>query len=168
MIISNELNSPKALICPADKVSGDARNPADNWSHLDPKGGFATFGFRDKASSYTVGLDAGCITIGGATTATPDGFTQTHIVGSDRNMKTNGKNNSCSSGVGSAEYCWGLGINGKGPNGPATASWTNSIHGFRGNVLTLDGAVSQTSTRELDTLIDTGDDNGSCHFLFPY
>ena len=38
---------------------------------------------------------------------------------------------------------------------------------LRGNLLTLDGSVQQTSTLEMDVLIDTGDDNGSCHFLVP-
>lgn len=164
-VISNELNSPKVLVCPADKGVGANRIVADNWSGNDPNGGYATIGFRNRATSYTVGLDAGCITIGGGTKAVPDGFTQTHVLSSDRNMKTDGLNNSCSSGVGDAEYAHGRGINNQGS--PADVSWTNTIHGARGNVLTLDGAASQTSTAELRILIDTGDDNGSCHFLFP-
>ena len=165
MIISNELNSPKALVCPADKISGDARVVADSWSSTDPNGGFATPGLRNRAVSYIVGLDAGCITINGGTKPVPDGFTQTHILSGDRNMKTDGLNNSCSSGVGDAEYCHGKGILGNGT--PADAQWTNAIHYLRGNILTLDGAVQQTSSTDVQTLIDTGDDNGSCHFLFP-
>jgi hypothetical protein len=165
-VISNELNSPKVLVCPADKGVGAARRVADNWSGNNLNGGFGTIGFRDLSCSYTVGLDAGCITVAGkGTVATPDGFTQTHILGSDRNMKTDGVNNSCSSGVGNAEYCYGKGILGTG--NPANAEWTNTIHFLRGNVLTLDGAVQQTSSKDVQTLIDTGDDNGSCHFLFP-
>jgi len=164
-VISNELNSPKVLVCPADKNYRAARVVADNWSGSDPNGGFATIGFREKAVSYSIGLDAGCITVGGSTVPTPDGFTQTHIMGGDRNMLSDGADTQCSSNVGSAERCHGLGINGKGMK--ADASWTNAIHGVRGNVLTLDGAASQTSTVDLRTLIDTGDDNGSCHFLIP-
>ena len=165
MIISNELSSPKALICPADKIPNDTRITADNWSSKDKNGGFATGGFQDKACSYTVGLDAGCITTAAGTTAVPDGFTQTHILSCDRNMKTDGPDTQCSSLVGSADRCHGLGINNQGQ--AADATWTNAIHSMRGNILTLDGAVQQTSSRELQILIDTGDDNGSCHFLFP-
>src|SRR4051812_35099300 len=70
-VISNELNSPKALVCPADKITGAPRTVADNWKGNDPLGGYATIGFRDKATSYSIGLDAGCITVGGKTTPTP-------------------------------------------------------------------------------------------------
>jgi len=75
MIISNELSSPKVLVCPADKIANDARNVADNWAYNSKSGGFATAGFQDKATSYTVALDAGCITTTAGTTPVPDGFT---------------------------------------------------------------------------------------------
>jgi len=164
-VISNELNSPKVLVCPADKDAGAPRVVADNWSATDPKGGYATLGFHDRATSYGIGLDAGTLTQNGKTVATPDGFTQTHILGADRNMTVNGINVQCSSGVGDAAYLQSLGVNGTGK--PADASWTNAIHRLRGNVLTLDGAVQSTSSKELDLLLDSGDDNGSVHFLFP-
>jgi len=164
-MISNELSSPKALVCPADKNVGAQRVVADNWSANDPRGGYATTGFKDRATSYTIGLDAGCVTINGNTTAVPDGFTQTHVVGSDRNFHPDSQDNSCSSGVGVAWFCQGRGVSGGHP--PADAYWTNSIHGMRGNVLCLDGSVQQTSSKDFDTLLDTGDDNGSNHFLVP-
>jgi len=164
-VISNELNSPKVLVCPADKNVGAQRVVADNWSGNEPRGGYGTLGFRDRATSYTIGLDAGCMTVGGTTKPVPDGFTQTHVLTTDRNFKPDSKNNSCSSNVGDAWYCQGLGISGGGAR--ADAAWTNTIHGMRGNVLCLDGSVTQTSTKEFDTLLDTGDDNGSNHFLVP-
>ncbi len=164
-IISNELNSPKVLVCPSDKNVGSPRIIADNWSGNDPNGGYGTIGFRDRSTSYGIGLDAGCITVSGTTKAVQEGFTQTHVLGCDRNFKNDGNDQSCSSGVGTAWLCRGRGISGGGT--PADASWTNSIHGMRGNILTLDGAVQQTSSKEFDVLLDTGDDNGSNHFLVP-
>jgi len=74
-------------------------------------------------------------------------------------------NQKCSSGITDAWFVRGRGVDGIGS--PADAAWTNSIHGFRGNILTLDGAVQITMTKELDALIDIGDDNGSLHFLVP-
>jgi len=65
-----------------------------------------------------------------------------------------------------AWFVRGRGVDGAGSS-PADAAWTNSIHGYRGNILTLDGAVQMTATKELDALIDIGDDNGSLHFLVP-
>jgi len=165
LVISNELNSPKVLVCPADKIAGSPRLVADNWSSKDPKGGYATIGFHDRATSYFIGLDAGALTLNGKTVATPDGFTQTHILGGDRNMAADGFNQKCSSGVTDAWFVRGRGVDGAGS--PADAAWTNSIHGYRGNILTLDGAVQMTATKELDALIDIGDDNGSLHFLVP-
>jgi len=164
-IISNELSSPKPLVCPADKNVGAQRAVADNWSGNDPNGGYGSIGFRDRATSYGIGLDAGCVTINGSTTAVPDGFTQTHVLTMDRNFKSDGIDGGCSSGVGDSWLCRGRGINNGGS--PADASWTNTIHGMRGNVLCLDGSVTQTSSKEFDTLLDTGDDNGSNHFLVP-
>jgi len=163
--ISNELSSPKVLVCPADKGVGGARIVADNWSANNPQGGFGTIGFRDNSISYTVGTDAGCITVGGATKAVSDGFTQTHILSTDRNFKPDAQQATCSANVGNAWFCQDKGVAGGGTH--ADASWTNSIHQLRGNVLTLDGAVQQTSTKEFDVLLDTSDDNGSSHFLIP-
>ena len=164
-IISNELTSPKILVCPADKNVGAPRKIANNWSSEDPNGGYSTVGFQNLATSYIIGLDSGALTQNGKTVATPDGFTQTHILGGDRNMAPDGFNQKCSSGITDAWFVRGRGVDGTGS--PADAAWTNSIHAFRGNILTLDSAVQMTSTKELDALIDIGDDNGSLHFLVP-
>ena len=48
-VISNELNSPKVLICPEDKNVGETRRIADNWSATDTYGGYLTVGFKDRA-----------------------------------------------------------------------------------------------------------------------
>jgi len=52
-------------------------------------------------------------------------------------------------------------------NPPATAAWTNAIHGLRGNVLSMDGSVQAMTSKELDALCDQSDDHGSIHFLVP-
>src|SRR5438477_9348385 len=48
--ISNEVNSPRVLVCPADKNVGLPRRFASNWSSTDTNGGFMTPGFRHRAT----------------------------------------------------------------------------------------------------------------------
>src|SRR6266536_4898034 len=52
--VSNELNSPKVLACPADKQV----KVADAFSQ-DPSGGFFNPNYKNDAISYVLGLDAG-------------------------------------------------------------------------------------------------------------
>jgi len=154
-VISNDLSTPKILVCPEDKNVGETRRLADNWSSTDSRGGYLTVGFRDRATSYTIGLEA---------VSTSDRGDQ-RIVGTDRNITFDGRDSSCSSGTGETEFIRVKGKNGQNP--PASACWTNAIHGPRGNLLSVDGSVQQTSTRDLDALLDLSDDNGSIHFLVP-
>src|SRR5216117_3770409 len=59
--VSNELNSPKVLACPADKQV----KVADDFS-LSPSGGFLNASYRNESVSYAIGLDAGANGAGGA------------------------------------------------------------------------------------------------------
>jgi hypothetical protein len=156
-IISNYIISPKLFVCPEDKNVGDARRQATSWSISARKGGFTALGFRDLALSYTINLDTPRLSF--------DGQASDVIVGTDRSIRFDGRKAACSAGVGEAEVVRVKGKNGQ--NSPATAAWTNAIHRSRGNVLSLDGAVQQTSSKDLDALCDLSDDNGSIHFLVP-
>jgi len=78
--ISNELNSPKILACPADKQA----RPADNFSTA-AGGGFLHPQFQNQACSYFIGLDAGANGNGGA--ILPFELSQEHILIGDRNMR---------------------------------------------------------------------------------
>ena len=160
--ISNELSSPAVLVCPADKNVGGIRVIAGNFGPDPASRGLQAPGFKNSASSVTIGVDSGVIGSGVANFER----SQTHILGTDRNIKWDTHNTGCSSGLTDIE-----GINAKGEsteNARASAPWTNSIHMNRGDVLTADGSVQNTSSKELDAIADNGDDNGSLHFLVPY
>jgi hypothetical protein len=158
LIISNELNSPKVLACPFDKNVGLSRLPADNWSSVDPRGGFATAGFRNRSTSYIVGLDASQPRAGN------EWEPSSRILGGDRNIHFDGHNGSCSSGVGDAQLIRASGQTGQNPS---MARWTNAIHGERGNVVSLDGSVQQTTSKEFNALSDLSNEAGVSHFLVP-
>src|SRR5205807_743242 len=120
-----ELGTPKILVCPADKIPGNNRVIAGNWSASDPVSGYLTVGLRTRATSYTVGLDAF--------------FDQPRsILSGDRNIRDSGLNGSCSSGVGDAHFL-NLGSLSTG------LGWTNAIHFQSGNLLFYDGQVEQLS-----------------------
>ena len=148
--LSNELGTPKILVCPADKIVGDSRVIASNWSSTDPAAGYATIGLRDRATSYTVALDAY--------------FEQPRtILSGDRNVRTSGINSSCSSGVGDANFFV------LGPF-PGNIGWTNSIHFQNGNVLFYSGEVEQLSLPRFGSTLNgpyNNSDNGVLHFLLP-
>jgi hypothetical protein len=154
-VISNELQSPSVLVCPADKDVGEPRNVATDWGR-DTNGGFFAPGYRHRATSYTIGLDA---------RPREDRPGSSQILGTDRNILFDGRDGACSSGVSDAGLVRVKGKSGQHP--PATAPWTNPIHRMRGNVLRQDGAVQMLDTNELDALFDLSDDNGRAHFLVP-
>lgn len=158
--LSNELGSPRTLLCPADRNVGLPRRIATNWSATDTNGGFMATGFRSRATSYTIELDATWPP--GHPAATEAGGC---VLGTDRNILFDGRSDPCSSGINGTHMVRVKGKNGQKP--PAAAPWTNAIHGLRGNVLGLDGSVQAKSTQELDALFDLNDDNGSIHFLVP-
>lgn len=157
---SNELESPKILVCPADKGVGAQRRVADNWFDYgqNPQ-------FKNNACSLTMQLDAGEVHIGtGAGSYGQDWTTKLELVPSqmlfsDRNIKVDSANNTCSSQVTLMEA-----INGGMNN---TAAWTNAIHFNRGNIGQVDGSVHETTTIALRQAIAEGDDNGSVHFTIP-
>lgn len=160
--LSNELSNPEVLVCPADKNVGPARAVAGTFGADPATRGLQAPGFKNAACSVTIGVDAGVVGSG----VSEFDRSQTHILGTDRNIRWDVKNAGCSSGLTDIEQ-----MNGKGSStemGRATAPWTNAIHMNRGDVLTADGGVQNTNSRELDALADNGDDNGSLHFLVPY
>jgi prepilin-type N-terminal cleavage/methylation domain-containing protein len=160
--ISNELSSAAVLVCPADKNVGGIRKVAGGFSADPNANGLMAPGFRNQACSMSVAMDIG-VTYNAANQIVSNfERSQTHILSTDRNIKWNDFNGNCSSGVGFSYECLG-----RKSGNPAKAPWTNSIHMNRGEVLTADGSVQNTSSKELDGLIDEGDDNGSCHFLVP-
>src|SRR5688572_14521517 len=93
--VSNEVESPKVLTCPSDKVV----KIATDWSD-DPNGGFVHSNFRNNAASVTLSMEAGVTTAGGASFEAG----QEHILLTDRNMEIPGaqQDAGCGSGAGNA------------------------------------------------------------------
>ncbi len=161
--ISNQLASPKILVCPGDKRVGAARNAADNWT-ASPDGGLLNPAYKNNAVSYGVGVDATSIDLGvpgsgsyGQQWTLKIESTQDHMVITDRNIKWDAANTRCGSGLTLIETAQRNG----------SAHWTNAIHGVHGNVGQVDGSVHQTTSIELRSYVLRGDDNGSVHFVVP-
>lgn len=150
-MLSNELVTPKILVCPSDLTR--IKKVADNWS-TSANGGYGnTAGYGDNATSYTVSYHAF--------------FTEPNsLVSSDRNLRVDAYVRDCviSRTAGSfAEMRVGA--------QPTGAGWTNNVHGLSGNILTTDGRVTQTSSNSfkayLGTLQSTSSDRASIHLLIP-
>jgi len=150
--LSNELSTPKILVCPSDKVK--AKNIADDWSNTAP------FGFRylnNSALSYWVGLDSGTINQGGTVSAFEQASLQTW--GGDRNIRVDNPSGNCSGGVNN--------IATSSPRGVTVTAWTNAIHGVSGNLGILDGSVQGVNQTGLIDLLKVADDDGNVHLLMP-
>ncbi len=153
-VMSNELISPKILACPSDKQA----RPADDFT-LSPTGGLLNGAYQNNAISLFVGLDAGASRTGGE--ILPFELAQEHIVFGDRNLRApGGLGSGCSSGVSP------VGAIGR----PFSTSWANKPnygHGDNGNAALLDGSVQKTTRRDINLLLEKGDDNGSIHMQYP-
>ncbi|PYJ00291.1 MAG: hypothetical protein DME25_21060 [Verrucomicrobia bacterium] len=152
--VSNELNSPKILACPADKEV----RIADDFT-LSPNGGFVNPSYQNNSVSYVIGLDAGASKNNGE--ILPFESSQQHVLLADRNLKIDSNTGGCSSGVNPVST-----INAR----PANTAWLvkpSYGHGAIGNVALCDGSVQKPARKDLNDLFDVGDDNGSIHFLFP-
>jgi hypothetical protein len=152
--ISNELSSPAVLVCPSDIKVGAPRKPAGNFG-ASPTTGFMHINYQNNACSYVLGLDCGV-----TYTATGPTFnyeaSQRHVLLLDRHLGGLSSGVSCSSGV--------MGAYGATPG---TTAWTNAIHGYIGQVATVDNSVTSVEKTGLARLLAFGDDNGSVHFLIP-
>ena len=138
--ISNELSTPKVLLCPSDKE----RTAANSFN---TGGGQNLRTLTNNAVSYTIGTEA------------TEGNTQMHIV-TDRNIVgTTNKNCSLAGLMGVS-----VTVN---PYAPGTM-WTTEVHGPEGNMALVDGSVQQfTQFGLLTHLANTGDTNYSNCILKP-
>lgn len=141
--ISNELVTPKILVCPAD---ANTSRVATEFSTR-PEGGFLNASYRNNAVSYWLALDTFGIH--------PQG-----PISGDRNLSFDAVNTGCSSGVLNAA---GIALR------PASgrAQWTNAVHQGTGNIVLNDGSVSQTSNQEMIQILREGESTGSTHLLMP-
>ena len=155
--VSNEVGSPKVLVCPSDKQA----KMADSW-FMDPNGGFVHNNYQNESVSYGLSCEAGAKNTGGVNTQS---FEQAgeHMLLNDRHMEvTDGFDAGCGSGVGNAARLNVL------PTG--RSSWLVKPkygHGNTGNFSTCDGAVHSTARAALNEALSRADDNGSMHILYP-
>ena len=152
--VSNELNSPKVLLCASDKK----RHAADNWGSTDPTGGFRHNNQQNNSVSYNLWLDAGYVN---GTLNFENA--QEHILITDRNLNYDAIDNTCSSSITPARRM-------NGQNMTTIATWEEQRdygHGKGGGVGLLDGSVSSVTTAGLREFTRRGDDNGSLHYIFP-
>lgn len=150
--LSNELNTPKIVLCPSDSDRTEAttftRNPAANSGLVGFNG--------NKNTSYFVGLSA------------QETFPQMFLSG-DRNM-TNSATGANSTKRDQANVN-GIGqIASLGTNQISTAKdgagWTGQLHQNQGNACMGDGSVQQMSSSRLrESLKNSGDDINQ--FAFP-
>jgi hypothetical protein len=142
--ISNELRTPKILVCPSDTE----KNPASNWGSI-TNGGFTDSHFRNRSVSYLMGLDV--------FPEAPD-----DLVAGDRNLRYNAIAD-CSSGLTSVPQ-----LN----PGPNDKLWIgDGLHVHAGNYLFTDGRVEELSNRAFGArwlaINARLSDNESSHYLLP-
>ena len=145
--LSNELRTPKILVCPSDVGVGAPRKLANDFSSEPADGGFFALGYRNNALSYFVGLHSYF-------------WMPRSLLSGDRNIQWDGLNFSCVVGVSFATYVHAYSVD---------IFWTNAIHGVSGNLLFTDGAAEARSTSGLQQAVQAASegDNSSIHFLVP-
>lgn len=149
-VMSNELSTPKILLCPSDKATG--LKVANSFSD------FIRNGWRQNSVSYSLGMDAGYYSTLGQVAWDQS---QQHIIFMDYNINYNGGKGTCSAGLNNVDRI--------DPNSATLTTWTNAIHGANaGNLATADGSVHQTTDAALRDFLKHGDDNGSLHMLRPH
>jgi len=143
-VMSNELSTPKIILCPSDNYV-NARYNASNWLDLVNNARAA----RNRGVSYIVGFDA------------QETFPSMLLSG-DRNITNNATGRGITQ-INPAQFPANgvyarLGTNHAFTTGGAGAGWSRDTHTGAGNVTLGDGSVQQsTSSRLRQQLVDSGD-----------
>src|SRR5260221_10881445 len=142
--VSNQLRTPKILVCPSDVGVGAPRKVANDFFNS-PAGGFLNAAYKNNAVSYLVGLHSRY-------------DDPRSVLCADRNVLFDAIGVACSSGLTSTLELTYL--------SQAILHWTNSIHGLAGNVLRTDGSTERLSNFDVfGGRINNG--NGNEHFIGP-
>jgi prepilin-type N-terminal cleavage/methylation domain-containing protein len=143
VVMSNELNTPKIVICPSDA----GRVSATNWLHIM----HPTYGVGNQAISYTVGYDA------------MDTYPMM-ILSSDRNLTNNAPGSVPRSyegpiaTEGGRSYAVNFGTNHAVAATGQGAGFDRNVHQSRGNILMGDSSVQPGTTSRLrEILRNSGD-----------
>lgn len=148
--LSNELSSPKVLVCSSDKE----KKPAENWGTTSK--GFRHLNHQDKSASYNLWPDAG--RTGGKFSF--EGA-QEQILLSDRNLNHENPTTACSSGITSLRTV---------SSNTTVVGWQREKkfgHGESGVLALLDGSAISANTTEARKFFQNGDDNGNLHYMWP-
>jgi len=138
---SNELASPKILVCPTDKLTPVI---AIDFSIV-PQKGLGWAGFQNFAVSYFAGLDT--------STALPN-----TLLAGDHNIRPLPIQNCGTVFVTARTLVY---------NDPSLG-WTNGVHEYQGNLLRADGVVLQLTSEELRAAVrGSGDANSNNHITTP-
>lgn len=136
--ISNELVTPKILLCPSD--TGVAARDFSG----DPAGGYLHPNFANRATSYFL--------------SHPRGFRPEDMLAGDRNLTADGST-SCSRFL--AVYVVNRVVI------PTGLRWTSALHDSAGNILAFDGRVEQFTSTQLQRSQVSADDQQALHFITP-
>jgi prepilin-type N-terminal cleavage/methylation domain-containing protein/prepilin-type processing-associated H-X9-DG protein len=147
-VMSNELSTPKILICPSEY---DNRGAASTFSYSVPAGQAAATPYtNDLNVSYFVGVDA------------QDTFPQMFLTG-DHNL---GNGNPPSTAF--PTFFQSLGTNFTTANNLTTVGWMDNMHSKQGNVGLADGSVQAFSIARLrEALKNSGDVGANSPGTFP-
>lgn len=135
--LSNQLASPKILVCPSDPK----KHTAERWNG--GPGGLAHVTNRDNALSYIVGLHA--------VRDNPQS-----LLSGDRHFTYSMGVRSCSIGINNASVL---------TPGDPNVGWTNAIHGLRGNLLFNSGEVRTVPREEFNQALDARTEENAVHIL---
>jgi len=144
-VMSNELSTPKVLICPAE---WDNRTVASTFAYTIPAGSANTTPYtNDYNVSYFVGVDA------------QDTFPQMFLTG-DHNLGNGNPPSTafCSAG-GPQNFLQSLGTN--FATGNLGAGWMDNVHSKQGNVGLADGSVQGFSRARLQEALKNSGDTGN-------
>ena len=140
--INQELRTPGLLACPSEQN----KVRAENFSSSTSSRGYLSVSFRDRATSYFIGLHA---------------MNQhpSSILSGDRTLREDNQNATCNANVGSVFYLAGT----------SSSGWLPSLHIAGGNLLLNDGRVEELSISGLAKFLKLPrlDDFQSHHFIKP-
>jgi prepilin-type N-terminal cleavage/methylation domain-containing protein len=154
--ISNQLASPRVLVCPSDP----RHHAANTWGQ-EPDGGFMNGAFMNNAISYFLGPDAGL--------NKPMDQSQSHVINGDYNFTVEQQGGlHCPVGLQNASGIFvPLALT-------SPVNWTNAVHRRSGNLALVDNSVHSTTKGEMRDAFSTGDnqiatsgDRTPLHLLMP-
>jgi len=154
-VMSNELQTPKILVCPSDE-----RRPGTNFVSTGP-----TADFGNSNLSYFVGGNYGS-SVQGSRTNPPANSDPLVFLSGDRNIYNSARANAALYPYGCSPTTEAVPLGSVFVATPTAPGWTDRMHRQRGNVLLGDGSVQRYSSSQLrQALTQSGDPQNV--ILFP-